>query len=211
MANEFKAGDFINLKEFPSNSYKSKEKENDDKTVNEEKKKIEKVVVGQVKTRKKSGLGNMIGNFVSEDAHHIKSYLFKDIVIPTVKKTISEVVDMVLFGKSKRSGSNMPRVSYRSFYDEPRNRYNEESRVSSVYNYDDIILESRGEAEEVLSQMIEILDTYDNVSVADLYDLVGLTGKFTDNRYGWTNLRTAEVVRVREGYMLKLPRPTPIK
>ena len=65
--------------------------------------------------------------------------------------------------------------------------------------------------EEVLDKMFELLDTYQFVSVADLYDLVGVTGNYTDNKYGWTNLRGAEPVRMRDGgYALKLPKAYPI-
>ena len=28
---------------------------------------------------------------------------------------------------------------------------------------------------------------------------VGITGNYTDNKYGWTNIRNAEIMRVREG------------
>ena len=72
------------------------------------------------------------------------------------------------------------------------------------------MLETRGEAEDVLSRMDELIDTYGVVSVADLYDLVGISCNYTDNKYGWTNLRNAEPVRVRDGYMLKLPKALPI-
>ena len=58
--------------------------------------------------------------------------------------------------------------------------------------------------------MDELIDTYKLVSVADLKDLVGITGNYTDNRYGWTSIRSAEVVRVRDGYTIKMPRPMPI-
>ena len=77
-------------------------------------------------------------------------------------------------------------------------------------NFDDIILESRGEAEEVLSHLLELVENYGVASVADLYELVGITGSFTDNKYGWTNLSTASVSRVRDGYLLNLPNATPI-
>lgn len=78
-------------------------------------------------------------------------------------------------------------------------------------NKDDIILESRVEAEDVISRMKEIIETYGFVRVTDLYDLVGITGDYTDNKYGWTNIRGAEPVRVRDGYMLKLPKAVPLK
>ena len=59
--------------------------------------------------------------------------------------------------------------------------------------------------------MCEAIETYQMVSVADLYDLVGVTGDYTDNKYGWTNLRNAKVVRVRDGYMIDLPKALPIQ
>ena len=81
---------------------------------------------------------------------------------------------------------------------------------TSRYSYDTITLDTRGEAEEVLARMDEIIDTYKMVRVADFYDLVGVTGNYTDNKYGWTNIRNAEVIRVRDGYRIKLPRALPI-
>ena len=72
------------------------------------------------------------------------------------------------------------------------------------------MLETRGEAEEVLARMDELIDMYGQVSVADLYDLVGKTCEYTDNKYGWTNIRNAEPVRVRDGYLLKMPKALPI-
>ena len=79
-----------------------------------------------------------------------------------------------------------------------------------LFRSDNIILSSRGEAESVLARMDELVYTYGLVRVADLYDLVGVTGDYTDNKYGWTSLRTATIVRVRDGYQIKLPRAVPI-
>lgn len=190
---------------YQSNSHKVKE-ENEI----EERKKINKVVTGTVKTKKKGFMNKMFGNFVSDDTQNIKTYLIKDVVIPTIKKAISDTIDMILYGGSRKSSSVTPRVSYRSYYDEPRNRQ-ADVRTSNIYNYDDIILETRGEAEEVLNQLNDLIDVYKIASVADLFDLVGITGNYTDNKYGWTNLANADVIRTRDGYMLKLPRALPIK
>lgn len=191
---------------YQSNSHKSKELN----VRNDEKKKLEKVVVGQVKTKKKSGMSKLVSGFISDDTQNIKSYLVKDVVVPTIKKTITDIVDMILYG-GKHKSSRIPgsKISYRSYWDEPRDR--REPVVAQTYSYDDIILETRGDAESVLDQLNDIIDTYKIASVADLYDLVGISGNFTDNRYGWTNLTNADVIRTREGYQLKLPRPLPIK
>lgn len=74
----------------------------------------------------------------------------------------------------------------------------------------DLIFETRGEAEEVLTNLLDIIADYQVVSVADLYDLVGITAPFTANRYGWTELGSANVSRIREGYIINLPKPKAI-
>ena len=58
--------------------------------------------------------------------------------------------------------------------------------------------------------MDEIMEEYHIVRVADLYDLVGVTGDYTDNNYGWTNIRNAKIVRVRDGYKIDMPRALPL-
>ncbi len=175
-------------------------------------KKVEKVVHGSVKSKKKSGIQKMADAFIQEDAQNVKSYIFMEVLIPALKKAISDVVtngiDMILYGETGRSKKSSPgsKVSYRSYYDDRRDDRRARPARSSGYDYDDVIIDNRGEAEEVLSRMDEILDKYGVVSVADFYDLVGITGRYTDNKYGWTDLRNASVVRVRDGYVIKLPR-----
>ena len=72
-------------------------------------------------------------------------------------------------------------------------------------------MDSRGEAEEVFSKMQDLISEYGLVSVADFYDIVGIKGNYTDNRYGWTNIRNAEAVRLRDrSYLLKLPKAMPL-
>ena len=45
----------------------------------------------------------------------------------------------------------------------------------------------------------------------DLYDLVGVSGDFTANNFGWTDLRSARVVRSREGFILDFPESEPLE
>lgn len=185
--------------------------------------KIDKVTTGKVVVRKKSETAKFAEKIISkEDVRGMKEYLVDDIIIPTIKDTIwdafTNVLDMVLFGgsgkaRTRRKGTS-DKISYRDYYDDRRNdrhRYGSVSRSrNDLYGIDDIILSSRGEAEEVLSRMEEIIDVYKIVSVADLYDLIGETCDYTGNRYGWTSIRSAEPVRVRDGYKLNLPKAKPI-
>lgn len=180
-------------------------------------KKVEKAVAGPVKVKKKSEMSKLKDIFISEDAGNVKSYVIMDVLIPALKKAVSDIVtngiDMILYGETGRSkrSSTASNVSYRSYYDrrDDDRRYSS-NRTVSGYSYNDIILETRGEAEEVLSRLDELIETYKVATVADLYDLVGITGNYTDNKYGWTNIRNAEAVRVRDGYVLKLPKALPI-
>ena len=199
--------------EYKPNSHKFREGQSEALT----EKKIEKVVRGKVKTKPKSGVSKITDIFISEDASNVKSYILMDVLVPAVKKAISDIVrdgiDMILYGESRgrRSSTTSSYVSYRDYSrSDDRDRFRD-SRTRSGYNHDDIILESRGEAEEVLTRMDELIDTYGVVSVADLYDLIGKSCEYTDNKYGWTNIRNAEPIRVRDGYMLKLPKALPIK
>ena len=199
--------------EYKPNSHRSKEGKTEALT---DRKKVEKVVHGRVRTKPKSGVSKITDIFISEDAANVKSYIVMDVLVPAVKKAISDIVrdgiDMILYGESKgrKSSSASGYVSYRDYSrSDDRDRFRD-SRSRSSYAHDDIILDSRGEAEEVLTRMDELIDTYGNVSVADLYDLVGKSSEYTDNKYGWTNIRNAEPIRVRNGYMLKLPKALPI-
>lgn len=196
------------MDDYKSNSHKSKEERVESIS---QRKKVEKIVTGSVKSKKKNGVQKFMDVFVSDDIDDVKSYIFEDVVIPAVKDIILDAVKAVL-GVDRRSGKNSTssKVSYRSYYDKlnERERYNLPRRTG--YNYDDIILDNRGEAEEVLSRMDEVIARYGLVSVADLYDLVGIDGDYTDNKYGWTDIRSASVVRVRDGYLIKLPKALPL-
>lgn len=180
-------------------------------------KRAEKVVQGKVKT-KKNEMRKLTDIFISEDIANVKQYILMDVLVPSIKKAVYDIVvnslDMSLFGgRGGGKRSTADRVSYKDYNGVSRrdDRAYSSSRTASGYSYDDIILETRGEAEAVLSKMDEIMETYEIVRVADLYDLVGVTGDYTDNSYGWTNIRNARVERVRDGYRIVMPRALPIR
>lgn len=181
-------------------------------------KKVEKIISGSAKSKKPNEIQKIAGVFMSEDIENVKSYILMDVLVPAIKKAISDIVtngiDMALYGEdagSRRKKSSASKVSYGGYYE--RDRENRSTRGSTIrtrtnYNYEDIVLDNRGDAEEVLLRMDELISTYGMVSVADFYDLVGITGNYTDNKYGWSDIRSATVVRVRDGYVIKMPRAT---
>lgn len=199
---------------FPSNSRKKRDKTKADE------KKLDKVITGSVKKQKR-GLGKKVADVILEDdTKSVGNYVVYDVLIPAAKTMLSDMitgaVEMFLFGEKRgsrtRREGGRSYTSYGSYYrstdrDRDLRREREISRYGRArHDFDEIILETRGEAEEVLSHLVDLVDDYGVASVADLYDLVGITSNYTDGKYGWTNLHTASVSRVRGGYLISLPR-----
>lgn len=196
------------MTDYKSNSHRQKMKNEGD---SERKKKVEKVANGKVVTKNKGHIQKFTDIFISEDVDNVKSYILMDVVIPALKDAVEDVVHMLLRGEPGHKRSSSSKVSYRSYYDSPRERRETRSVSSVNYGYKEVTVDSRGEAEEVFMKMQDLISEYGLVSVADFYDIVGIKGNYTDNRYGWTNIRNAESVRLRDGsYLLKLPKAMPL-
>jgi len=204
----------INM-DYPSNSIKSR-------TEPEAAcKKVVKVTTGKVFKKKKSASGNFLKSFISEDISSIGTYILYDVFIPTIKTMLTDVVqgglERLLFGDSRpqsQTRRSTPHVSYNKSSLNGRVVQSASNAMSSRVerhkqsSYDDLILTTRKEAEEVLYQLVYLCREYGQASIGDLYDLVGITGSFTDNRHGWYDLGSANIKPVRGGYMLNLPRTT---
>lgn len=189
---------------------------------------VENVVSGKVVQRKKP-LGRKLKEFfvTGDDARSVFGYVAADILAPAAKDmildAISEGAERMIFGetrsRSRRSSSR--RIDYsgysrvsgirprgRDYRDVERPTLSRQARQS--HNFDEIVLENRAEAETVLERMYGILERYETVTVGDLYELVGISGNYTDEKWGWDSLRGSGVVRVREGYLLELPPTKPL-
>ena len=187
------------------------------KTENSEKKKIEPVVKSGAKLRKKNELQKVAGSIISEDAKSVKSYILMDVLVPAIKDAIEDIVTngirMLLRGdtSARRNGPSggISHISYNKAYD--RRDRSSLDRPRGVMDFDDLILPTRYEAEEVLRSLDDLIETYRIVSVADMYEAAGIRDfEYTARNYGWKDIRRAEVVHVRNGYWLKMPNVSPI-
>lgn len=180
-------------------------------------KRVEKVIKGKAKV-KKNEIRKLTDILIAEDVSNVKNYIVMDVIVPAIKKAIYDLVvgslDMSLYG-GRGSGKRYPsdRVSYRDYNSMSRRdeRPYDNRRSTTGYNYDDIVVDTRGQAESVLSLMDEVMEEYGHVRVADLYDSVGITGNYTDNDYGWHDIQNARIVRTPDGYKIKMPRAVPLK
>lgn len=182
-------------------------------------KNVTKVVSGKAAKHKRSGMTKFTDVFVEEDMTTVKGYLFSDVIVPAIKDAVANVitdgVNMLLFGETRggrRYSHGSSRTPYESIYNSRSSKASTRKRVSG-YAYDNVVLETRGEAEEVLDNMYELVDTYGVASVMDLYDLAGLETRHTDGHYGWDadSINSATIVRrSRDEYEIKMPRPKQI-
>ena len=166
----------------------------------------------------------ILSEIIVEDLHNIGEYLLKEVALPAAKNAVSDLVtnfvDMALFGqvRNKVSGNSVKRITpYNSLYGTSTNRvvkYNDfqqqqpqqKTRGLAGYSYQEVMLDSRPEAEDVLARMRIYLDKYGVVSVSDLYDAVGEIPDMMDTKWGWTDLSGAYVQRCAEGFILRMPR-----
>lgn len=178
------------------------------------KEKVIKPLANKNAVKKKSFGKRMKEAIFGDDVEHVGSYVFYDILIPAFKKLLSDMakgaVDMALYGDSRvrARDSGRTHVSMSSVYEGRSEGRSERNRSRGRNKLNDILFDSRADAEYVLEQLVDLVDEYGNASLQDLYSLVGFDSAHTDANWGWTNLRGSAVVAVSDGYILDLP---PIK
>lgn len=221
--------------EFPSNSNRDKESRVITPSTSKaqpaiEGKKVEQITTGEVLRRKKPLGARLKALFISGDSKTVWGFIAGDVLVPAVKDLIADAttqgVERMVFGEARRRGprgfgggyvghnrydgyfrpGGTPSSPWSSNRPEMRRDISPQGRSS--HNFDEIILESRGEAEQVVDTLRDMVSQYGSASVSDLYGLVGISSAYTDQKYGWNNLQGANVQHVRGGaYLLNLPRP----
>lgn len=183
--------------------------------------KVVKPIEGITAVKKKQGMFSRVKeNFTGEDAESVIQYVVFEVLLPSAKTALSDAVsqgfERLLFGESRpRSSAYRPgggtTTNYQRYASQPKADPREaRTRERRSNDFGDIIVETRGQAEETLERLHDLIQMYNVATVADLYELVAISGNFTDNKWGWTNLNGSRVQSVREGYLVVLPRPVPI-
>lgn len=212
------------MEEFPDNSKKARKSTE----AKPEPTKIEQVTTSKVIQRKKPLGKRFVELFVGNgDAKGVGGYVLFDVMIPAARDMIVDAGTEALhrtFNVESRGPSRRSRGSRSSgaFGHAEYNRYSsmsgrrsEESRPMSrrartTHDFGEIILETRVEAEEVIDRLFDLVSQFERAKLSDLYRMVGIDAAYTDDTWGWYDLRGAGVTRIRNGYLLDLPRPEPL-
>lgn len=216
----------MDISSLPSNSQSPKPEKADA----DEPKRLLKVVDGTV-IRKKRSLGSRFTDvFGGTDGRNVADYVIFEVLAPALKDmlydAVTSAVEQALFrGGRPSSGGRRPNPTSRG-----GNSHTNYNRVSSpsmsrrdetrppprrsrdTFNFDEVILASRRDAEGVINRMIDTIHRYDAVSVNDFYELIGENADHTGEKWGWVDLHedNTGVRPFKGGYMLVLPRPEPL-
>lgn len=190
-----------------------------------EAKRILRVVGEDTKiVRRKKPLGaRMREMFLGGETKGVFNYVIGEVLAPAAREmfvdAVSESMERIVYGDRKRP-SRRPATKSSGFSGGSMTNYSRYSRPSETRppngkdlrdapSFDEVILESRTQAQEVIDQMRDVIDEYEFVSVADFYEMVGERSHHTDHKYGWFDLKEGRVRRVNNGWLIELPRTEP--
>lgn len=140
--------------------------------------------------------------------NQIKEQLIWDIFVPWAQDMLHngwQGLGDVIFPGSNRSkpSGNPEHYSYNESY-KPKT-------YSSYYEYDMKPFRTQSEAEKALNDLHAIMMKYGVVTLLDFNERVGNETNPTQANYGWTNINSADIRRVRDGWLVEMPSAKPIK
>lgn len=190
---------------YPSNSDKSKERK-------------EITPVTKARVKRESTARKVVGEIIREDARSVGETVLWDVIIPTVKNLISDTVtrgvESMLYGGDSRPRSRNSYSDY-SGYSRPKGSRDRPAERRSARQAEpernEIIFDSRSDANDVIDRMSDLIDQYGQASLADLNALIGASSNFIDDNWGWTDMSSFNVRQVRDGFMLTHDEPQSLK
>lgn len=200
------------MDDFKGNSNASKMKQE-----KQPEQRVTEAVTNKVTVRKENELKKFGKQFISEDAKTVRGHIVDSVVVPGIQRLVVDVVtksiDWIIYGvrgSSKNNNGGFYRDVHYTNYNRSGSNYSQIPRStekSSQHSFNNYYFDNRGEAETVLSRMRDIIERYGMVSVADFYDLISQRHDYTDNKYGWRDLKSAQVDRTRDNdFIISFPR-----
>lgn len=173
--------------------------------------------IAEGKTVKKSLGTRIVHAFIDEDVKSAPERIIFETVIPGIRNmivdTITEAVTNIFNtgGTTRSSRSNYTSYSTIRPSSHIRTTHPSPRAPQPRKSFDNVVLPSREDAENVLDSMGDILSQYEVVTVADFYDLCSVTPDYVDDAWGWTDLRSASIRHRSDGYLIDLPSPKGIE
>ena len=172
-------------------------------------------------------------SFVGDGSNGVGSYIINDVLLPAFKNLITDAVtsgiEMLVYGETKgrsrgRGRGSGPKIINYSSFSRRRDRYEEDDEeeddrryrrrrsvtVNDPFDLNSIYFDDHADAEDVLRELCDYVEKYDQVSVATYFDMAGIPGvTHTHYKWGWDDLRPAKAfnTHTRRGWRIVLPDP----
>lgn len=205
------------MDEFPPQSHKSREP-----------REIQAVTTNPARVRSVPMGRRFRETFIKGDARSVWTSMVWETFFPNLSENVADAVHNgvdALFGgysTSARTGGRRNRYSSGGRSNISKHspdralggggsteRFSDDARRN--HDFSVLEIDSRVEAEEVLSQMNLLVDQFDVCTVADFYGMVQISPAHTDYKFGWEELGNARVVSSRGAYYLDLPSPITLR
>jgi hypothetical protein len=199
----------------------------EDEGTEEKRKKLKPLVKkGNVVKKKRTVVDKFKDAFLGE-SENLGDYIVYDVLVPAFRDTISDMgfgVIEKLFGNGRsgrsRSG-NIVRdrgrsyISYNNVQNDNRRNSRDDRRdfdkgSRARHDFANVVFTNKWEAEDVLAHLVDFTIEYGEATVRAFYEFSNIEADYTDDKYGWTNLRDAYVDRTRNGHVIVFPPPRPL-
>lgn len=171
-------------------------------------KQIEPVIKGAAHKKRDSIPVRFIKELIPNGTMPLKDYLFGSVIVPTTRNTILDIIHMMFGVKPLQGGKT--RTDFTQ-YSKPATYLGSGTKKREFSTgYQPITVERRSDAQAILDRMAAILDEYEWVTVADMYQMAGIPTVSTDNHFGWTSIVGARIEYKSDGFLIRLPDPQPI-
>ena len=175
-----------------------------------------------VKPKKKKFGQKMKEAMFSEDIGNgsVTEYVFFKILIPSVKRILSDMANTAinmalgLDPKTRTIQANTHTANASVYRDRNYSRgysASEQNRRSAISE----LVWDEATANDIFNQMSDLIERYGNCSLADAYSIMGLGDRIrtTDRNWGWTSMRSADVVaidRLDDRWIIDMPPARPL-
>jgi len=214
------------MDQLPSNSHSARSS-----SEKEPREAVQRVVQGEVVVRKKPRLKRLTGAFFANRADVVAEMVTKDVLLPSFRNLLADsaysFIDRMIFadGRGRASSRNFvqgvvtsigsyglqqpPQTNYAGIgrgapqHQQPALSHTARAR----HDFREVVIPTRLEAEAVLDALFNRIAMYNAVTVADFLELCGVTAEWTDDKYGWSDIRGTGILRVGPGFVIDLPAP----
>lgn len=206
----------MNLDNYPSNSIKSRENQENKPTADIRKREKSKEPI--LVTKKKKSFGQRFKEaFIGQSVGSVTDYVLWEVIVPYVKKLLAEsaqtAINLALFGdaKPKWKMNGRSHTEMASVYNERNSANNRRRTRTNRPNVQDFLFPSEEQAIRVLESLMEEVGEYGVVTLAEFYSEVNEPVVPVDSKWGWHSLDGTDVSEIPgEGWVLDLPPAKPI-